>query len=94
MAIIYLVNTPYDVPSIANVEMYAKENASNHRTDKYELVTEQNVPVLRRGDAFYLAIKANNRALDPDRDRIKINFEFGNILNVLSHLVSLKRSYN
>jgi hypothetical protein len=31
-------DTPIEVEK---VELYAKENASNHRTDKYELVQDQ-----------------------------------------------------
>ena len=58
--------------------LYAKENAKNHMTDQYELVTEQDTPVLRRSASFYLAIKSKSRPIDiGGKDAVNLIFEFG-----------------
>ena len=59
------------------VELYAKENASNHRTDRYELVSDQDTPVLRRAQTFYMAVRAKKQQFDLRKDRIKVCFQFG-----------------
>ena len=57
---------------------YPKENAGNHMTEQYELVTEQNTPVLRRSANFYLAIKTKSRQIDlGGKDSVNLIFEFG-----------------
>lgn len=72
-----------DVAQVDSVELYAVENSTNHRTDKYELVQDDKTPVLRRADFFYLALKAQNRQLDLDSDEIKLVFDFGMALEFL-----------
>ena len=58
--------------------LYAKENAGDHMTDQYELVTEQDTPVLRRSASFYLAIKSKSRPIDiGGKDAVNLIFEFG-----------------
>ena len=47
-------------------------------TEQYELVTEQNTPVLRRSANFYLAIKTKSRQIDlGGKDSVNLIFEFG-----------------
>lgn len=50
--------------TVEKVELYASENASNHRTDKYEQVTEHKNPVLRRAAPFYLAVQGRSTNKD------------------------------
>ena len=58
--------------------LYPNENAKNHHTEKYELVTDQNIAVVRRAATFSLAIKTNSRAIDLDElDNVNLIFEFG-----------------
>ena len=58
--------------------MYPEKNASNHYTEKYELVTEQDIPVLRRSANFYLAITSKSRPIDlGGKDSVNVIFEFG-----------------
>ncbi|XP_050511341.1 hemocyte protein-glutamine gamma-glutamyltransferase [Diabrotica virgifera virgifera] len=56
--------------------MYPKENAKLHKTDQYELVDEEDVPVLRRGQKFTVALRFS-RDYDPKTDMIRISFNFG-----------------
>ncbi len=52
---------------------------------RYELVSDQRTPVLRRGQTFYLAVEAkggggtggSSAAFDLGRDRMKLVFQFG-----------------
>ena len=58
--------------------IYPKENAGNHNTEKYELVTEQGISVLRRSANFFLAINSKSRSIDLDgKDSVNLIFEFG-----------------
>ena len=60
--------------------LYPKENAGNHYTDKYELVSEQGISVLRRSAKFFLAINSKSRSIDLDgKDKVNVIFEFGKI---------------
>ena len=66
------------VLSVDGLEMYAVENATNHRTDKYELVSEQRTPVLRRAETFYMAVKfKGERGMETHKDRVRVVFEMG-----------------
>ena len=49
-------------------------------TEKYELVTEQDTSVLRRGTNFYLAITSKSRQIEiGGKDVVNLIFEFGKI---------------
>ena len=63
-----------------SVFLYPKENAKNHHTEKYELVTDQDTAVVRRAAKFNLAIKTGSRAIDLDeQDNVNLIFEFGKL---------------
>lgn len=71
---------PYDVLKIDTVEMYPRDNAKEHRTERYELLRDSNPStVLRRGQAFFMALRLKDRALDPRRDILRISFIFGRL---------------
>ena len=59
------------------VVLYPKENAGKNHTEKYELVTEQNIAVVRRAAKFNVAIKTKSRGIDFDHDNVTLIFEFG-----------------
>ena len=76
--------------------LYPKENASNHKTAKYELVMEQQTSVLRRGAPFFIAIKSKSRPIDVGgKDVVNIIFEFGksNINQRLITMISINDKY-
>ena len=62
---------------VEKVFLYPKENAGKNHTQKYELVTEQNVAVVRRAAQFDLAIKTKSRGINLDKDNVNLIFEFG-----------------
>ena len=63
--------------------IYPKENAGNHNTEKYELVTEQGISVLRRSANFFLAINSKSRSIDLDgKDSVNLIFEFGKYIYI------------
>ena len=65
---------------VESVFLYPKENAKNHHTEKYELVTDQDTAVVRRAAKFNLAIKTGSRAIDLDeQDNVNLIFEFGKL---------------
>ena len=69
----------YNGVDVENVFLYPQENAKNHHTEKYGLVSEQNIAVIRRAAKFNLAIKTKSRAIDLlTKDDVYITFEFGN----------------
>lgn len=59
--------------------LYPKENAKNHKTDKYEMVHEEDlpIPVLRRGLKFTMTIRFIGRSFQNDLDILKVIFNFG-----------------
>ena len=66
---------------VERVFLYPKENAKNHHTEKYELVTDQDTAVVRRAAKFNLAIKTGSRAIDLDeQDNINLIFDFGKFI--------------
>lgn len=69
---------PTSANKVDRLHWYIKDNAKTHRTIKYDLVhdTKDPKPVLRRGQAFYLAIRFHND-FDIAKDRVVLNFKFG-----------------
>ena len=59
------------------LELYASENATNHRTSKYELVSEQSTAVFRRAAPFYMAVQTKERPVEIGKDQVNVVFEFG-----------------
>jgi len=58
--------------------MYARDNAREHRTDRYELVRENmSSCVLRRGQPFFMALRMKERNYDARRDVLRVSFNFG-----------------
>lgn len=59
--------------------LYPKENAKIHKTIKYEMVHDEDlpVPVLRRGLKFTMSIRFVGRNFEGDKDDLKIIFNFG-----------------
>ena len=78
-------NFRFEPLDINHVEFYASENAKNHRTDKYDLVSDKKIPVLRRSNSFYMAISAHQRPIDPKKDKLNVVFEFGNYLTIITY---------
>ncbi len=59
---------------VDKLELYAAENAQNHKTDKYCLVDED-VAVLRRGREFFLAVIFTDDNVE--ESALKVIFDFG-----------------
>ncbi|KAK5640144.1 hypothetical protein RI129_010955 [Pyrocoelia pectoralis] len=60
------------------IHLYPLENSVPHKTDKYELVHEDDpTPVLRRGFKFSMVIRFRNRGFDKTKDVIRLIFNFG-----------------
>lgn len=59
-------------------EFYPRDNAKEHHTDMYELVTDAltPTPVLRRGQNFFFAIRFD-RSFEQQRDFVRVCFSFG-----------------
>lgn len=59
---------------------YPKENAVAHKTDKFELVHDEDhpIPILRRGLKFTLAVRFMGRSYQKGKDIVKLIFNFGN----------------
>lgn len=77
-----------------NVELlylYPKENGKKHKTDKFELIHDEDnpIPILRRGIKFTLAIRFKSRGFNANYDQIRLIFEFGNINSYL--VVNLRK---
>lgn len=65
-------------PKVELVELYASQNAQEHHTDMYELVQMQPpTTILRRGNAFYMAIRFAKRPFDSNTDTLRLTFNFG-----------------
>ncbi|XP_045617264.1 hemocyte protein-glutamine gamma-glutamyltransferase [Procambarus clarkii] len=69
---------PTSANKVDRLHWYIKDNAKTHKTIKFDLVHDQKAakPVLRRGQAFYLAIRFHND-FDVTKDRVILNFKFG-----------------
>ena len=58
--------------------MYSRDNAREHRTDRYELVRDNALScVLRRGQPFFMALRMRDRNFDARRDVLRVSFSFG-----------------
>ncbi|KAG8256669.1 hypothetical protein J6590_063512 [Homalodisca vitripennis] len=63
--------------SVELTELYARDNAKSHHTDLFELVVDTPpTPVLRRGQAFFFAVRFN-RPFDIHQDLVRFIFDFG-----------------
>lgn len=64
---------------VETLYLYPKENAVSHKTDKYELVHDEESPIaiLRRGLSFTMAIRFTNRAFDKTKDYVRLLFNYG-----------------
>lgn len=80
---------PSDVLKVDTVEMYSRDNAREHRTDRYELVRE-NAPscVLRRGQPFFMALRMRERNFDSRRDNLRVSFNFGTQIPLLGRVIT------
>ena len=73
-----LQTVPSDCLKVDTVEMYSRDNAREHRTDRYELVRDNALScVLRRGQPFFLALRMRDRNFDARRDVLRVSFSFG-----------------
>ncbi|CAM1331837.1 F13A1 (predicted) [Pycnogonum litorale] len=62
---------------VEDVDLCSKDNAKLHHTDVFELVDcEDPLPVLRRGQPFYMSIKFHQK-VDEIKDHVKLSFLFG-----------------
>ncbi|XP_017784888.1 PREDICTED: hemocyte protein-glutamine gamma-glutamyltransferase-like [Nicrophorus vespilloides] len=61
------------------VYLYPKENSTSHKTDKFELVHDEENPIaiFRRGLKFTMAIRFSGRNFEDDMDVVKLIFSFG-----------------
>ena len=72
------VAVPCDVLKVDTVEMYSRDNAREHRTDRYELVRDNTLScILRRGQPFFMALRMKERNFDARRDNLRVSFNFG-----------------
>ena len=60
---LYPLLRPDSAIEVQKVELYARQNATNHRTGKYDLIGDS-AAVLRRSAPFFLAIVTKNRPAD------------------------------
>jgi transglutaminase 1 len=69
---------PSECLKVDTVEMYSRDNAREHRTDRYELVRDNaSSCVLRRGQPFFMALRMKERNFDARRDVLRVSFNFG-----------------
>ena len=72
------VAVPSDILKVDTVEMYSRDNAREHRTDRYELVKDNTFScILRRGQPFFMALRMKERGFDARRDNLRLSFNFG-----------------
>ena len=64
------------------VEWFSRDNAREHRTDRYEIVSNPRKfsPVYRRGQSFFMAVKVQSRTFDLNRLPLLIYFNFGKVI--------------
>lgn len=64
---------------IESLYLYPVENAKKHKTDKFELIHDEEnpIPILRRGIKFTAAIRFKNRGYNVKEDQIRLVFEYG-----------------
>lgn len=65
--------------AVDKVYFYAKNNAKEHHTIRYELVHRSpETPVFRRGAAFMFVVRfADGRTFDHEKDILRLYFNFG-----------------
>ena len=74
----FIFAVPSDVLKVDTVEMYSRDNAREHRTDRYELVRDNaSSCILRRGQPFFMALRMKERNFDARRDNLRVSFSFG-----------------
>ncbi|EFX86941.1 hypothetical protein DAPPUDRAFT_192601 [Daphnia pulex] len=77
----YLV--PSDNLKIESVELFSRDNAREHRTDRYEMVFDNGRVIiiqmmrLLANFPFFMAIRMKDRNFDPRRDILRASFTFG-----------------
>lgn len=65
---------------IESLHLYPVENARIHKTERYELVHDEEnpIPILRRGLNFTMALRfAEGREYNSSKDTVKFIFNFG-----------------
>jgi hypothetical protein len=64
---------------VEQVEWFSRENAREHRTDRYEITQywKKSYPVYRRGQPFFFAIRLASRSVDLARNPVFVTFNFG-----------------
>lgn len=64
---------------VESLYLYPLENAKQHKTERFELVHDEEnpVPILRRGISFTIAVRFAERGYDASKDIIKFIFNFG-----------------
>jgi hypothetical protein len=86
-----VVLTPPLEGPVEQVEWFSRENAREHRTDRYEVVSNPKklYPVYRRGQGFFMAVKMVTKSLDLSRQPLLVYFTFGETYIILedNHLV-------
>lgn len=61
------------------VNFYPVENATEHHTDRFELVHDEvPIPILRRGQKFFMSIRFSQRKFDIKSDLVRLVFNYGN----------------
>jgi hypothetical protein len=70
--------------AVDKVYFYAKNNATEHRTIRYELVHRQpETAILRRGQPFTFIIRfADGKSFNPGKDILRLNFDLGESLPI------------
>lgn len=66
---------------VESVYFYPIENSKSHKTNKFELIYDEEnpIPIFRRGIKFTIALRfKNNKSFDPQRDHLRVIFNFGN----------------
>lgn len=74
---------------VDKVYFYAKNNATEHRTVRYELVHRQpETAILRRGQAFTFIIRfADGKSFNPEKDLLRLHFNLGEVPSLFQLLL-------
>lgn len=70
------------------VHLYPLENAKQHHTDKFEVVhNKPATPVVRRGQAFFAALRFKERVYNDFTDVVSLVFNYSKskYVNLISH---------
>nr|CAH0113585.1 unnamed protein product [Daphnia galeata] len=73
--------------AVDKVYFYAKNNATEHRTVRYELVHRQpETAILRRGQPFTFIIRfADGKSFNPGKDILRLQFNLGPSPSIIKH---------